>query len=560
MGDLEKGFQFLSTQMQSSYEQDCENQEAQKKTTQQISKLQEFSLSHSNIPKPIQKKINKPPIKTKRTSKRIKTITSHVNEVFGGVNKENKQSQQSILMYFSGKKRKVKEILSKLNDYKDTCPYESLSLGDTKLPYNKKEWEEILAALRKSLPKLSETTTRTLKLITDKIELENSQQPYSLWNKASKHPSSDFVPDDLKLLYNLNSEDINNEYNHSEVSDSSSEPELLEYKDIPSRQQVVSSTNFEDLAKSVDIHTVSVKSTPFKTPKKHLQQSSLSPVNFSLRNLQPFSSPISVTSIKSDSPSSDKLILSSQFSESEAFASHAGTVYATANSQFEHQYRTKVIEVSADFKVNNLVKENYQVRKIGERTKLQNDNEVQDSEDDEGDLSLIEITFFDDKSIIQVPSSPIFEPIPTSLPVKPSVIDDNKDLKQYSNKQIKEIFTKLNIKPRKSKKEMADILQRLNNIMEPVNSQQSHPQSQQDFSSIFSNLSQITQTEFTTSIHNQLQLKIQSNDYWNEKVISYEPIYLPKFKQWLDDENFMIEMDILERFCDISGICTTNQQ
>lgn len=560
--------EFLSTQMQSAYE-DSEIKRCQENITEErISQLQLFKVQQQKI-KPIERKIVKTNKKVKRrTGKRIKTLTSHVDELFGKhLRDPSPDKQLSVVEYFSGKKRKVKEILDKLESNKfptqDQTSTTRLKGYNCKLPYSKEEWENILRAIKENLPNLSNSATKSLKSITERIEFENLQKPTGLWDQASRQPSEVYDDSDLKLLYDLNSDQMkldltqNDVEEENEISDSSSEPELLEYN-ILAQKNPISKINVpqsfntfppafgDDKDKEIIICSSSDNSpikSSFATPKKlrpHTFETPTKKTQESINRSPQFTSQINLT------PPNFSLNFDTQQS-----------VYATASSQFyvekdnSPQYKTKVIELKGDLRIIDKTTKSYKIKKIGERLEPRSEEVINDSEDEnnENEISIIEISTLinDDNdineyndSIIQVPSSPGIEIPKTTMSIQPRTDDDN-EFSKLSNTQLRDIFKTLGIKPVKSKNAMIEILKNLDHF-------------------IGENSISLSQIEFNDHLFNKLKETIKSNDFWYEKVITYEPISILELKEWLNSQNFNVEIDLLEKFCDNQGICTTNQE
>ncbi|CAH6722502.1 structure-specific endonuclease subunit Slx4p [[Candida] jaroonii] len=555
---------FLSTQMQSAYEDSEIKKHHEDITEERISQLQQFKAQQQKI-KPIERKIVKTTKKPKRRSgKRIKTLTSHVDEMFGTNSRETSpDTQLSIVEYFSGKKRKVKEILDKLESNKfHTQDHNDMKFKgyNCKLPYNKEEWENIIKAIKENLPNLSNSATKSLKSITERIEFENSQKSTGLWDKASRQPSEAFNDSDLKLLYDLNSDQMgldltqNDIEEDNEIPDSSSEPELLEYN-ILGHTKPVSKINVpqsfntfppafgENKEKEIIICSSSDNSpikSNFSTPKKLRPQQFETPIR---KVSQPTNKSPQFTSQINLTPPNFSLNFDTQQS-----------IYATASSQFYNaspQYKTKVIELKGDLKIIDRDTKNFKIKKIGGRSEPRDKEIIGDSEDDDdNEISIIEISTLvnDDTdfneyndSMVQVPSSPGMEMPKTIMSIRSTAEEAVDDFSQLSNTQLRDTFKHLGIKPVKSKNAMIEILKNMD-----------------DF--IGEDSKSLSQVEFKDQLFKRFKDVIRSDDFWYEKVITYEPISIIEMKEWLNSHNFNIEIDLLEKFCDNQGICTTNQE
>lgn len=630
-GNTADSLNFVSTQMQSAYEQ---SESVENNISNKISKMQKFknevpkfdSLKKpkencNSITKPTQKKRS-----SRKNTDRIKSLTSYIDEKFGDKKDQgfDGSNQQSILSYFSGQKRKVKEILTKLES-------ESFSEKDTqvnfkkKIPYSPQEWAKIINSIKLRLPNLSAPTKKTLKTITAKIDRQNEilSQDSSLWNKASLPPSLDLPADDLRWLYDLDENQMNstvlalsqefqvdnqpNDDDYEIISDSDSEPEILDQRKIdqsemddePSVLQslpvIKESTNENDnkkdqygketeeiisspsLANEIVISSSvysspirsSVRSSPNSKKQGNNQSNTLSTNNKS--GDSPMLSPtrLQISPLKLTPPQFSSLWdhdddnnneFSTAKSKFDSAVSNSNTSNESMiNTEGSKRYSRKLIEIDSEIKFKPNGDNKFSVRKIGENSKEPDENVIEDSEDEGKKFSIIELTTeYDDtndilnygkeedhnNSVIQVPSSPQI----TNNNILPSISSDEEvgddantepetDISKLTHQEIREIFKKLGLKPTKSKQKMIEILQ--------------------NYEQLTTNPSQLSHEEFVQQLESKLNQAIRNDHHWYEKVISFEPIVINDMKNWLNSIGIKVESDILESYCDKSGICCT---
>lgn len=239
--DGDEELHFLSTQMQARHEE-FEDQESNINKRKQIltrmnlfkNEEEQSSIRH-NLPV-VKKTISKK--KPKKKSNKVTSLSSFVRENMGNKNTiteirkgdSNRSTQLSILEYFSGDKKKVNEILKRiekeesLNDSKlnvdlrkhiDSTPKPS----DAQILYTREEWADIVKRIKLKFPQLSPRVDKSLKTISkriqrisdiEKIENENNTN-LPMWSQASFLPEEKLDDEDLKRLYDLNDEQMVND-------------------------------------------------------------------------------------------------------------------------------------------------------------------------------------------------------------------------------------------------------------------------------------------------------------------------------------------------------------
>lgn len=264
-----------STQMQGRLEEFDEISKEEENMKKRIERLRKFKnidtntnhtigLQNENLEnKNKDTSITKPKRRSKRDNNRIKSLTSLMEETYnkGKSFQELKQSklgqkdaQLSIFQYFSGHKEKIGDILKRI----ESIEKRKLELSDVPeiehesiILYTKKEWTDIIKRIRLRFPELSSRTKKSLKYITNKIQIQNQSQLISeypknnssIWSQASAPPDTEFTDDDLKWLYDLTSEQIINE---STILQNDLEESDNETPFVMTLSQVMNTTKSED--------------------------------------------------------------------------------------------------------------------------------------------------------------------------------------------------------------------------------------------------------------------------------------------------------------------------
>lgn len=216
----EDSLTFLSTQIQSRYE---EHSEKEKKSLL----LQKFKLESPQIQLPQQKPVKRRPLLKKLAKKKNSSLSAFVRDTLGGASKN--ADPLSILDYFRGDQTKVDEFLGKIE--KATAKPHPLSKQNCSTLFSEEDWKKLLDKIQLRFPNLSKKNRKTLKTITRRIRemnelqsLEPSQE-LQLWTQASRQPSDTLSAEELKWLYDLDDNQVLDE-NSSELHEEK-EPELF---------------------------------------------------------------------------------------------------------------------------------------------------------------------------------------------------------------------------------------------------------------------------------------------------------------------------------------------
>lgn len=218
---------FISTQMQGRYEESLQDDAQRLRATQiQRFKLIDASLTESEV------KINKKIVPTRKLVKLVKrkkiaSMTSLMKEKYSDTAEKDTMSQLSILLFLSGKKHKVADILKKIelaeiNSSEQREDFEDVEEGKmgedcdengTRFVYSKTEWNKILRNIKLQFPRLSIETKKSLQHMTKRIQIQQemmeSEGIGSIWTQSSATPSqSEYSIEDMKWLYNLTDEQV----------------------------------------------------------------------------------------------------------------------------------------------------------------------------------------------------------------------------------------------------------------------------------------------------------------------------------------------------------------
>ena len=252
------------------------------------------------------------------------------------------------------------------------------------------------------------------------------------------------------------------------------------------------------------------------------------------------------------------------------------SVYSTARSSPTKQKRVRGREVNEKivrkrFKTSRVeVAGNFHLKasddlKIVSTVDKVNGSEVEDSEDDDHSVSIIEITHEvndeelkavdeevtgeaeDGPSIIQVPSSPGNENLQEDLTsMQTSIASVTQEVpSNYTATQMRQALRLLDFPPERSKEGMALLLTRAASIA--------------GTSVLLLLTPDAPYEEVKNQIYSAISELVKKDQLWHERVLSYEPIVLEEFKQWLGelDKDLKFDVTFLQQYCDHMGITTT---
>lgn len=252
------------------------------------------------------------------------------------------------------------------------------------------------------------------------------------------------------------------------------------------------------------------------------------------------------------------------------------SVYSTARSSPTKQKRVRGREVNEKivrkrFKTSRVeVARNFHLKasddlKIVSTVDKVNGSEVEDSEDDDHSVSIIEITHEvndeelkavdeevtgeaeDGPSIIQVPSSPGNENLQEDLTsMQTSIASVTQEVpSNYTATQMRQALRLLDFPPERSKEGMALLLTRAASIA--------------GTSVLLLLTPDAPYEEVKNQIYSAISELVKKDQLWHERVLSYEPIVLEEFKQWLGelDKDLKFDVTFLQQYCDHMGITTT---
>lgn len=202
---------FLSTQIQSRHEE-------QERRDDTFSKLQRFKNEPDIIERPKHSlDRRKTPTARKKSArggqKKINSISAFVRETLG---LKKPSESYSILDFFDGDNKKVDDLITRMEAATAT-PHllSSNSRGPHSPLMSGTEWRLFMESLRLRFPSLSRKSIKSLRIITKRLEqihkkgdMDESLQ--SLWSQASRQPSDELSADDIKWLYDLDDEQVEN--------------------------------------------------------------------------------------------------------------------------------------------------------------------------------------------------------------------------------------------------------------------------------------------------------------------------------------------------------------
>lgn len=200
--------------------------------TPAIARLEKTYKKPATKDKLKESKAKKKPQKRKRKKeKEIGSISGHLAKVHA-----KRSEQESILKLLSGKRRKVNDIIDRIEsiESKDFDSAEDNEPVEEKMVYTKDEWCNLLKVIRVNFPALSRKSKLSLSKI-NKIYYEQYDSQFqptqesqpeessSLWAMASTLPKTRLTDSDLKWLYDLDDVPAYDKLNENSILSSVSE-------------------------------------------------------------------------------------------------------------------------------------------------------------------------------------------------------------------------------------------------------------------------------------------------------------------------------------------------
>ncbi|CAX42134.1 unnamed protein product [Candida dubliniensis CD36] len=252
---------------------------------------------------------------------------------------------------------------------------------------------------------------------------------------------------------------------------------------------------------------------------------------------------------------------------------------AHKKSHAAKKLRTTTLEVSAALRVKTYTdpENNITVKKLGEEKKrefIDLDNEIPDSEnsDDDTGFSIIEITrqvverkehnnddYSEEQSTdlfqiglkdkrdiantshLQVPSSLVMQLGNTGNTfLDSSLVEEDDEIAKLTATELRERFKDWGLKPVQGKDKMLEILQGISDFISPES------------------LLALKGDDLQQRVFDKLELLIKQDQFWYDRILTFEPIRLEEMRQWLNSHNHYLELDMLRLYCDRNCITTTN--
>lgn len=270
----------------------------------------------------------------------------------------------------------------------------------------------------------------------------------------------------------------------------------------------------------------------------------------------------------------------------------------TAAAKKRKLLQTSRYEVVSNFNINDYDDDQrgFKLRKL--ETKpiiIDSDNEIADSEEDEKNLSIIEITREVEAeesehdteylinlgkqvegnskmntSVLQVPSSPSSitfgrtdilkeleafsnSDLDTDRTINSNTSKNSNAIKSGTNqtidftllstKELQERFKKWELKPVQGRQRMVLVLSEVSKL----------------FTNSFNDPVPETRQGFEGTVYGSLNRLVGLNQYWHEKIISFEPLRVSELRDWICTKGYELEEDFLMRYCDDNGYCCTRQ-
>lgn len=198
---------FGSTQMQLNHEEFEKQAEERQKLTKLLDSLSQYRQQTPSASLKVAK------AHKKRTTKRIKSINSHVSAQY----KTPSATNDDILDFFLKRKHNMTSILEGVEDLESgfTTEDQPRFSGHSEHPssqlFTQDEWYRILGKIKLRFPHLSAKTRKSLKYVTTKLDhLKRSEAAHlpQIWTQAASLPDDEMINEDIKWLYELDDEQM----------------------------------------------------------------------------------------------------------------------------------------------------------------------------------------------------------------------------------------------------------------------------------------------------------------------------------------------------------------
>lgn len=202
----EPSLHFLSTQVQSRYEE----HEKQEKTLRRLTRFKNALETVVPAQPKTVKKTRKGPV-PRRTS--LKSLSAFVREALGS---KKQVDSQNVLDFFAGDEAKMNNFLDRL-EHKTKVRVRQPAREESKdLLVDEQEWKNLLVGIQLRFPDFSQRNRKSLRYITEKIEqlqhkektTSDENELQSMWSQASKQLSDNLTAEDVKWLYDLDEEHL----------------------------------------------------------------------------------------------------------------------------------------------------------------------------------------------------------------------------------------------------------------------------------------------------------------------------------------------------------------
>lgn len=258
----EPSLHFLSTQIQARHE----DHEQREKT---LSKLSKFKHALETVAPPQLKVVKKKKRSVARLKKEkpISSLSAFVCETLGSKKEVN---TKKILDFFTGDESKVDSILGKVERGSNKDHHTENLISES-------EWKSLLEGIQLRFPSFSQRHKKNLKSITRKIEElqkweqtpEATQNLESMWSQASRQLSDNLSAEDVKWLYDLDDEHLDNTTFEGPESSLQMAPAVLTLSQVfADSQQLENESVISDSEPECDLIGELLRDTPLEPAQR----------------------------------------------------------------------------------------------------------------------------------------------------------------------------------------------------------------------------------------------------------------------------------------------------
>lgn len=518
-----------------------------------------------------------------------------------GLMTEKHAKKNTVLRLLSGKKRKVNEIISKLEQIEANSQHSEPDSGSPKMVYTRSEWYSLMKIIRVNFPNLSKPSRLSLLRINAIYEqsLSQASQNTSLWAEASTLPEARLSEQDLRWLYDLGESDGF---------------ELRLIGDFSQSEAFTLSQIVRDHQNEVGMTQLTKDGTPISTPSKNrvIEVPSSSPRTLPVklspgklaslkslgRCLKRFEPQVDVMTSMVERPRALKrfsTVLDSTAGSTQANDENTQTTFMTPENDFSDSFKatevnqlenldldassgafystarsTQPVLKTTKYEFKGRLKDGYTSplkgieARVEYKKRARNENVIPDSEsDDDQDISVIEITKVvpsneqnkdanEDVSEIQVPSSPPETLFHENLILPQDPVPEYSSLiSKLSLATLKILIDKWEIRGTRTKRQMVKLIETILHLLLQDGKGKydltidREKDTTEQANELNEKLSSLPLKPIHAALCDNITKVVKEDRHLYETILTYQPISLEKLSLMLEKRNMCLDVDTL---------------